>query len=49
MWTLKRNDTNELIYKRGRFTDLEDERMVAGGYGGGAGCREGIVREFGRD
>ena len=37
MWTLKRNDTDELIYKRERSTDLENELMVAGGYGSGAG------------
>ena len=30
MWTLKRNDTNELIYKTERLTDLENELMVAG-------------------
>ena len=31
MWNLKRNDTNELIYKTERLTDLENELMVAGG------------------
>ena len=31
MWNLKRNDTNELIYKAERLTDLENELMVAGG------------------
>ena len=38
MWNLKRNDTNELIYK----TDLKNELMVARGEEQG----EGIVREF---
>ena len=31
MWNLKRNATNELIYKTERLTDLENELMVAGG------------------
>ena len=38
MWNLKRNDTNELIYK----TDLKNELMVARG----EEQEEGIVREF---
>ena len=34
MWNLKRNDTNELIYKTERLlTDLENELTVAGGKG----------------
>ena len=33
MQSLTRNDTNELIYKRDRITDLENERTVAGGKG----------------
>ena len=50
MWNLKRNDTNELIYKtetdsqlfRARTLNLEKELMVAGGRKG-----ERIVRELG--
>ena len=33
MQSLTRNDTNELIYKRDKITDLENERTVAGGKG----------------
>ena len=33
MQSLTRNDTNELIYKRDRITDLENERIVAAGKG----------------
>ena len=31
MWNLKRNDTNELIYKTNRLTDLENKLMVTNG------------------
>ena len=31
MWTLKRNDTNELIYKTERDPELEQELMIAWG------------------
>ena len=44
MQNLKRNDTNELIYKTNTLTELEKELTVTGGKGG-----EGIVREFGID
>ena len=37
MWTLERNDTNELTYKTERDSDLETELMVAGGKDGGNG------------
>ena len=33
MWTLKRNDTNELIYKTETDSDLENELRVTGGKG----------------
>ena len=29
MWNLRRNDTNDLTYKRERHKDLENELMVA--------------------
>ena len=46
MGNLKRNDTNELIYKtRKRLTDLKHKLTVARGKGGG----ERTVREFGMD
>ena len=45
MRNLKRNDTNELIYKTETDSDLEKEFMV----GQGKGWGEGIVREFGID
>ena len=32
MWNLKRNDTNKLVYKTERFTDLENKLMVVGGW-----------------
>ena len=35
MWNLKRNHTNELIYKTERLTDLENKLMVARGILGG--------------
>ena len=31
MWNLKENDTNELIYKTRRVTDVENRPMVTGG------------------
>ena len=34
MWNLKKNDTNELIYKTETLTDLENELMVTRGKGG---------------
>ena len=34
MWNLKRNDTNELIYKTNLLTNLENELMVAREKGG---------------
>ena len=37
MWNLKRNSTNELIYK----IDLENKLMVAGGRDGGKDRRKG--------
>ena len=44
MWNLKKNYTNELIYKTETdLTDLENELMVTGGRGGGGG---GIDWEF---
>ena len=46
MWNLKRSDTNELA-NRNRLTDLENELMVARGWGDDEG--EGRVREFGID
>ena len=42
MWNLKRNDTNELIYKIETNSQLENKLRVPGGEGWG----EGIVREF---
>ena len=42
MWYLKRNDTNELIYKTETDSDLENELMLPRGEGWG----EGMVREF---
>ena len=45
MWNLKRNDTNELIYKTETDSDLGNELMVAGG-GGKIGVTD---REFGMD
>ena len=36
MWSLKRNNTNELTNRK-RFTDLENELMVARGKEGGKG------------
>ena len=45
MWNLKRNDTNELIYKTETDSDLGNELMVAGG-GGQIGVTD---REFGMD
>ena len=46
MQNLKRNDTNEFIYKiRNRLTDLEDEFMITREKGLG----QRIVREFGID
>ena len=46
MWNLKRNDTNELIYKReNRHADLREQT-----YGcQEEQCGEGIAREFGMD
>ena len=42
MGNLKRNDTNELIYKtRKRLTDLENELMVSGGKGAEKDGRKG--------
>ena len=35
VWNLKRNHTNELIYKTERLTDLENKLMVARGILGG--------------
>ena len=38
MWNLKRNDiTNLYLQKRKRFTDIENELIVAGGKDGGKG------------
>ena len=34
MWNLKKNDTNELIYKTETDSDLENELMVSRGKGG---------------
>ena len=31
MWTLKKSDTNELIYKTNRSTDMENKLMVTKG------------------
>ena len=31
MWNLKKNDTNELIYKTNRFTDFKNKLMVTKG------------------
>ena len=31
IWNLKKNGTNELIYKTNRVTDVEDKLMVTGG------------------
>ena len=45
MESLKRNATNELIYKTEKDSDSENEFVVARGYGWG----EGTVREFGMD
>ena len=46
MQNLKRNDTNELIYKiRNRLTDLENEFMITREKGLG----QRIVRKFGID
>ena len=42
MWNLKRNDTNELIYKIKTNSQLENKLRVPGGEEWG----EGIVREF---
>ena len=44
MWNLKRNDTNELIYKTETDTDLENKLTVKE-----EGWGEGLVREFGID
>ena len=41
--TKKKNDTNEIIYKRKRLLDIENKPMVTKGDGGGAGINE----EFG--
>ena len=41
----KNKDTNELIYKTNRFTDLGNEFMVTGVWR----VRERIAREFGMD
>ena len=35
MWDLKRNDTNELTYKRERDTDLENKLWLPGVVVGG--------------
>ena len=45
MWNLKRNDTNEFIYKT--ETDSQTSRMSLWLLGEGWG--EGTVREFGMD
>ena len=45
MQNLKRNDTNELIYKTETDSRLREQTMVTRGEGWG----EGIVREFGID
>ena len=34
MWNLKINDTNELIYKTERLSDIENKLMVTKGDGG---------------
>ena len=44
MWNLKKNNTNELLYKTKRLTDLENELMVTSGEVEG-----GIDWEFGID
>ena len=35
MWNLKKNGTNELIYKTNRVTDVEKKLMVISGERGG--------------
>ena len=45
MWTLKRNDTNELT-KQKQTHGLREQTY---GCGSGEACGEGIVREFGMD
>ena len=42
MWNLK-YDTNELIYKTNRLTDIENKLMVTKGESG----REGLIRSLG--
>ena len=34
-WGILKNDTNELIYKTNRLTDIENKLMVTKGKGGG--------------
>ena len=34
MWNLKKNDTNELIYKTNTLTDIENKLMVSKGDSG---------------
>ena len=48
MQNLKRNNTNELIYKTERLTNLENELITIRGTRGER-WGEGIVREFGTD
>ena len=45
-WNLKRNDTNELIYKTERDSKTENELMVARGQGMGR-MGKSKIREFG--
>ena len=35
MWNLKKNSTNELIYKTNRLTDIENKLMSTKGEGNG--------------
>jgi len=48
MWDLKRNDTNELIYKTARDSQTQRMKLYLLWLGGGR-MGEGIVREFGMD
>ena len=49
MWNLKRNDTNELTYKTEIDSQTQRKNFGCWCQERGEGCREGIVREFGRD